>query len=79
MERALLVATSQGVSTGVMNQAVQMDGARQRMRRLLRIEQWPVAMLRFGFGPETPPTPRRPLADCLVRAASGARSAADGA
>jgi hypothetical protein len=67
MERALLFATSQGLSTGLMNQAIQVDGARVRVRRLLSTELWPLAILRFGFGPETRPTPRRTLTDVLVR------------
>lgn len=68
IERALLCATSLGLSTGLMNQAIQVDGARERLRRMLGTELWPLAILRFGFGPETRPTPRRALKDVLVRA-----------
>jgi nitroreductase len=68
MERALLFATSQGLSTGVMNQAMQVEETRDRVRRLLGTEMWPLAILRFGFGNEAQPTPRRALRDVLVRA-----------
>src|SRR5687767_14187309 len=68
MERALLCATSLGLSTGLMNQAVQVEAARERLRRLMNTQLWPLAILRFGFGPETRPTPRRALTDVLVRA-----------
>lgn len=68
MERALLFATSQGLATGVMNQAIQVSEARARVRRLLGTELWPLAILRFGFGREVRATPRRALRDVLVRA-----------
>jgi nitroreductase len=68
MERALLFATSQGLSTGVMNQAMQVAEVRERVRRLLGTELWPLAILRFGFGNEAQRTPRRALRDVLVRA-----------
>jgi len=68
MERALLFATSQGLSAGVMNQAIQVKEARERVRRILGTELWPQAILRFGFGQEAQPTPRRALRDVLVRA-----------
>ena len=67
MQRALLFATSQGLSTGVMNQAIQVPETRQRVQRLLNTTSWPLAILRFGFGPETRPTARRTVDDVLVR------------
>lgn len=70
MERALLFATSQGLATGMMNQAIQVREARQRVRQLLGTDMWPLAILRFGFGGEAQATPRRALRDVLVRAQS---------
>ena len=67
MERALLFAASQGLASGIMNQAIQVPDARERVRELLNTTSWPMSILRFGFGPETRPTPRRNLADVLVR------------
>jgi nitroreductase len=67
LERSLLCATSLGLSTGVMNQAIQVDETRARVRRLLNTQLWPLAVMRFGFGPDTRPTPRRALKDVLVR------------
>lgn len=66
MERALLCATSLGLSTGLMNQAIQVKPARARVRGLLNTSLWPLAILRFGFGSEARPTPRRKLTDVLV-------------
>jgi nitroreductase len=68
IERALLSATSHGLSTGFMNQAIQLSRTRERMRRLLNTDRYPVAILRFGFGSEVRRTPRRALKDVLVRA-----------
>ena len=71
MERALLFATSQGIGTGVMNQAIQVVKTRERVRELMGADRWPLAILRFGFGPEAQPTPRRVLRDVLVKAQRG--------
>lgn len=67
MQRALLFATSQGLASGFMNQAVQVPEARERVRKLMSTSWWPLAVLRFGFGPATCPTPRREVHDVLVR------------
>ena len=67
MQRALLFATSQGLCTGLMNQAIQVDATRERVRRLLCGQLWPLAILRFGFGPAARATPRRSVNDVLVR------------
>ena len=67
MQRALLFATSQGLSTGFMNQAVQAQETREELKALLRTGLWPQVVLRFGFGPEPRATPRRSLGDVLQR------------
>jgi nitroreductase len=67
MQRALLFATSQGLSTGFMNQAIQVSGTREELQTLLRTGLWPQVVLRFGFGPEPRATPRRPLDEVLRR------------
>lgn len=67
MQRALLFATSQGLSTGFMNQAVQIPETREELKALLHTGLWPQVVLRFGFGPEPRATPRRPLDEVLRR------------
>lgn len=69
MQRALLFATSQGLSTGFMNQAVQVPETREELKALLRTGLWPQVVLRFGFGPEPRATPRRLLREVLQREA----------
>jgi nitroreductase len=65
MQRALLLATSQGLSTGFMNQAIQVPETREELKALLHTGLWPQVVLRFGFGPEPRATPRRLLGDVL--------------
>jgi nitroreductase len=67
MQRALLFATSQGLSTGFMNQAVQIPETREELKALLHTGLWPQVVLRFGFGPEPRATPRRLLNEVLQR------------
>jgi nitroreductase len=69
MQRALLFATSQGLSTGFMNQAIQVAETREALRALLHTGLWPQVALRFGFGPEPRATPRRLLNEVLRREA----------
>jgi hypothetical protein len=67
MQRALLFATSQGLSTGFMNQAIQVPDTREELKALLHTGLWPQVVLRFGFGPEPRATPRRSLREVLRR------------
>lgn len=69
MQRALLFATGQGLSTGFMNQAVQTPETREELKALLHTGLWPQVVLRFGFGPEPRATPRRLLGEVLQREA----------
>jgi nitroreductase len=66
MERVLLEATAHGLATSLLNQAIE----HRRLRWLVRdpLGAWtrPQAVIRFGYGPPVPPTPRRPLADALL-------------
>lgn len=65
MERMLLTATREGLATSFATQALE----RPELRWLLRDPVWgagPVQMVvRLGYGPLGPATPRRPVADLL--------------
>ncbi|MEU4294762.1 hypothetical protein AB0E63_41620 [Kribbella sp. NPDC026596] len=67
LERVLLEATAQGVSTSLLNQAIEHEGLRWQINDPLGPWQRPQAVIRFGYGPPVPPTPRRPIADVLIR------------
>jgi nitroreductase len=61
MQRVLLVATAHGVATSVLNQAIVHDALRWLVNDPLGTWHRPQAVIRFGYGPLVPPTPRRPL------------------
>lgn len=67
MERVLLEATAHGVANSLLNQAIEHNELRWLVRDPLGAWGRPQAVIRFGYGPPVPPTPRRPLADVLIR------------
>jgi nitroreductase len=66
MERVLLEATAQGLSTSLLNQAIEHDELRWLINDPLGPWRRPQTIIRFGYGPLVPPTPRRPIADVLL-------------
>jgi len=66
LQRVLLEATAHGVSTSLLNQAVEHDALRWLINDPLGTWHRPQAVIRFGYGPPVPPTPRRPLTDVLM-------------
>lgn len=75
LERTLLTATVHGLATTLMTQPLEIPELRARFTDVDsgRVAQ---AVIRLGYGPLSPPSPRRPVADFLVtadRRASGRR------
>jgi hypothetical protein len=66
LERVLLEATAHGVSTSLLNQALEHRELRWLIRDPLGAWSRPQAVIRFGYGPPVPPTPRRPLEDVVM-------------
>jgi hypothetical protein len=66
LQRALLLATAEGVSVSFLNQAVEVPELRDDLRTLIGAEGIPQLLLRFGYAPQARPVPRRPLAEVLV-------------
>lgn len=66
LERVLLEATTSGISTSLLNQAIEHEELRRQLNDPLEPWQRPQAVIRFGYGPSVPPTPRRPIADVLI-------------
>jgi nitroreductase len=66
MERVLLEATAHGVATSLLNQAIEHRELRWLVRDPLGAWTRPQAVIRFGYGPPVPPTPRRPPDDVLL-------------
>jgi hypothetical protein len=65
MERVLLEATASGLSTSLLNQAIEHDALRWLLHEPLSVWTRPQAIIRFGYGPAVPVTPRRPIAEVL--------------
>ncbi|MEI8406549.1 MULTISPECIES: Acg family FMN-binding oxidoreductase [unclassified Kribbella] len=66
LQRVLLEATAHGVSTSLLNQAVEHEALRWLINDPLGTWHRPQAVIRFGYGPPVPPTPRRPITDVLL-------------
>jgi hypothetical protein len=66
LERVLLTATVRGVSTTLMTQPMELAELRALLADPRDRRAWAQAVLRLGYGPPTPSTPRRPLEDVLL-------------
>ncbi|WP_112237816.1 Acg family FMN-binding oxidoreductase [Kribbella monticola] len=66
MERLLLEATAAGLATSLLNQAIEHDNLRWLLHEPLGVWTRPQAVIRFGYGPAVPATPRRPITDVLL-------------
>lgn len=66
LQRMLLTATLWGISASYISQLIEVRAARRELRTLIDGYSHPQVVLRLGFGSTTTPTPRRPVADCLL-------------
>lgn len=71
LERVLLTATSLGLSASLLSQPIEVSGVRGELRGVLGNRLAPQAILRVGYGTPGRPTPRKPLADLIVRTSEG--------
>jgi nitroreductase len=67
LEHVLLEATAHGVSVSMLNLVIEHEQLRSQINDPFDSWQRPQVVLRFGYGPPVPPTPRRPIADVLIR------------
>jgi nitroreductase len=65
LQRVLLTATSNGLSTSLLSQPVDVPAIREELRIGLRRTGSPRILLRTGYGLPGSPTPRRPVAEVL--------------
>lgn len=61
----LLDATRAGLAASFLNQPIEVPGLRVALAHTLGLEGCPQLLLRLGYGPAVPPTPRRSLGDVL--------------
>lgn len=61
LQRVLLAATQAGLASSLLTQAIEHRELRWLVRDPLTGWSEPQVVMRFGYGPEVPPTPRRPI------------------
>ena len=62
----LLLATLHGLSASFLNQPIEIPELRDKLADTLDLAGSPQLLLRIGYGPQVPPTPRRDLEDVLL-------------
>lgn len=65
LARLLLTARDEGLHASFLNQPIEVEELRERLRALLGRPGVPQLVLRLGYGREVRPTPRRPVSDVL--------------
>lgn len=65
LERMLLYARTQGIWASFLNQPIEVPDMRLTLQSMLERAGFPQMLLRMGYGPEVPPTPRRSVQDVL--------------
>jgi nitroreductase len=66
LARILLYARSQEVWASFLNQPIEIPEVRLMLHNLTRRSGFPQLLLRMGYGPEVPPTPRRSVSEVLL-------------
>jgi hypothetical protein len=66
VEKILLRASAEGVSGSFLNQPIEILSLRTKMREVLGQIGFPQLVIRLGYGPQVPPTPRRSVSEVLI-------------
>src|SRR5262249_20611732 len=64
--RVLLSARSKGIWASFLNQPIEVPEVRSLFHDVMERRGFPQILLRMGYGPEVPPTPRRNVSDVLL-------------
>lgn len=67
LTQVLLHAYADGVAVSFLNPPIEVAELRLRLRDVLGLEGYPQLLLRFGYGPEVQPTPRRQVSEVVVQ------------
>lgn len=67
MESVLLHAQANGVGSSMLNQPIEVVELRPQLGELFGRAGYPQVLLRLGYGPEVPPTPRRAVRNLLLK------------
>ena len=65
LERLLLTGVCEGLTASYLNQPIEVEALRERLRTMLKIDGAPQLLLRMGRGPRVAHAPRRPLEDVV--------------
>lgn len=71
LQSVLLQAYAEGLSASFLNQPIEVEALRSELGTAMGVGGYPQALLRLGYGPEVPPTPRRAVRDVLIRHTHG--------
>jgi nitroreductase len=66
LQRVLLGAQAEEVRASILNQPIEIPELRAKLVETLKCPGYPQVLLRIGYGPEAPPTPRRSVRDVLI-------------
>ena len=66
MQRILLRACGEGVQASFVNQPIEVPMLRMALRDLIGQQGFPQLVLRMGYGPSVPTTPRRSVSEVLL-------------
>jgi hypothetical protein len=66
LARLLLLAAIDGASASFLNQPIELHALRTVLRDTIEVDGYPQIVLRIGYGPEVPLTPRRPVRDVII-------------
>jgi nitroreductase len=66
LARVLLYARSQGIWASFLNQPIEVPDVRLMLHNMIERVGFPQLLLRMGYGPEVPATPRRSLSEVLL-------------
>ncbi|GAB2592380.1 hypothetical protein Aab01nite_37690 [Paractinoplanes abujensis] len=67
LQHILLTVTDAGLAASMISQPIEVPAARDQLRRSLRGSGHPQLTLRIGYGHPGPATPRRAVADAIIR------------
>jgi hypothetical protein len=67
LQRVLLTATLANATSSYLNPPIEVPSLRHRIAAAFGRRDRPQILLRFGYGPEIPPTPRRPVRQVVTR------------
>lgn len=65
LERLLLTGVGEGLTASYLNQPIEVEALRERLRATIKVDGEPQLLLRMGRGPRVAHAPRRPIEDVV--------------